>query len=410
MSRLAILLASAPLILACNNGPASAPLGNFEPGEMPEMPAAGEPTANGGASAMASEPGAITDEVAKLSPLQAELYLGKIAPPVVGRVLTVDERASVAQQGGKAIGAIVAAWLGEPGFVQSARRFVELGLQVSGHINGVDFDLPGNLVEHVVTNARPWSEVLTSESCYDAALQPMACDSGAPFTAGVLTTRAYLIARASRFNLTRSSALMKNFACQTYPQSDELQPKIVRERLIPMFQAQSAEEQTDARAKSGFGNGLGCYGCHGQFSLHAQLYVKFDKTGLYRSAATGIQDPNGELGRSLDGLMASHLKEPAEASSEHSNMFGQEVENLAAAAKVVATQATFAPCAARRFLDYTLGVQNGAIEYDARLFEQVVSKARAAQSDPTLQSIVLSLLTHPTVVASITESLTKARE
>jgi hypothetical protein len=325
-------------------------------------------------------------------------------------VLTVEERASIAQQGGKAIAAIVAGWLTEPGFVASARRFVELGLQVSGQLNGVDFDLPGNLVEYVVTNARPWSEVLTSSACYDASLRPTACDSGAPFTAGVLTTRAYLIARASRFNLTRSSALMKNFACQGYPQEESLQPKIVRDRLIPMFQAQTAEEQTDDRAKSGFGNGLGCYGCHGQFSLHAQLYVKFDKTGLYRPDATGIQDPDGELGRSLDGLMASHLKDPAEASSERSNMFGRDVENLADAAKVVATQATFAPCAARRFLDYTLGVQNGAIEYDPALFEQVVSKAQVERTDPTLQSIVLGLLRHPTVVTSITESLTGAPE
>jgi hypothetical protein len=405
MNCAAIVLVSVALMLGCNSGPAGAPLGTFEPSDTRS---ADEPTPDEGTPFSPDQP--LVDEVAELSASQTEQYLGKIAPPVVGRVLTADERASIAQQGGKAIDAIVTAWLAEPGFVASARRFVELGLQVSGQLNGVDFDLPGNLVEYVITNARPWSEILTSSNCYDASLRLTACDSGAPFTAGVLTTRAYLIARASRFNLTRSSALMKNFACQVYPQAQTLQPMIARDRLIPMFQAQTAEEQTDERAKSGFGNGLGCYSCHGQFSLHAQLYVKFDKTGLYRPDATGIQDPDGELGRSLDGLMASHLKDPAEASSERSNMFGQDVDDLAAAAKVVATQATFAPCAARRFLDYTLGVQNGAIEYDPALFEQVVSKAQIEQTDPTLQSIVLSLLTHPTVVASISESLTGAQE
>lgn len=377
------------------------------PAAPDELPGTGEQTP-GDAAPGSMQPIAVADPIAKLSALQTETYLSKIAPPIVGRVLTPQERTAIAAQGGKVIGTTVAAWLEEPGFVESARRFMELGLQVSGQINGVDFELPGNLVEYVVSNKRPWSEVLTSESCYDASLQPIACDTGAPFTAGVLTTRAYLISRASRFNLTRSSALMKNFACQVYPQDETLQPKIVRERLIPMFQANSVEEQTDDRAKSGFGNGFGCYACHGQFSLHAQLYVKFDKTGLYVPEANGGQDPEGELGRSLDGLMASHLTDPIEAASERSNMFGQEVENLRAAAKVVASQSTFAPCAAQRFLDFTLGVQTGAIMYDPTIFEQVVSKAQAEQVDPTLQGIVLNLLTHPSVVLSITESLTGA--
>ncbi len=403
----------AVLALACSTGQ-SGPLSSGDSGD----PSSGEPSVTPGANDPSSSGGPVTgggkvtltDAVASLTPLQAETYLGKIAPPVVGRVLSAEERASVATKGGAAIGSVVGGWLSEPGFQKSARRFVELGLQVSGQLNGVDFDLPGNLVEYVVSNRRPWSEVLTSESCYDAGLQPIACDTGAPFTAGVLTTRAYLIARASRFNLTRSSALMKNFACQVYPQPDELQPRIDKARLIPMFQAQAASEQTDDRAKSGFGNGEACYSCHGQFSLHAQLYVKFNKVGLYVPEATGIQDPTGELGRSVDGLMASHLANPTEAADQSSNMFGKPVANLKEAAGVVAHEATFAPCAARRFLDYTLGVQNGAIEYDKAIFEQVVTAAVAAQPEPTLQEIVLHLLTHPTVVTSVTESLTGAPE
>jgi hypothetical protein len=404
MIRIASLAFGSLLALACSNG-SSGPATPGTTGETPNMP--GEvpnsetPTPGGGTVTL-------TDKVASLDALQAETYLSKMAPAVVGRVLNTDERGLVTAKGGAAIGSVVSGWLKEPGFIRSARRFVELGLQVSGTLNGVDFDLPGNLVEYVVTNNRPWSEILTSETCYDAALQPIACDTGAPYTAGVLTTRAYLISRASRFNLTRSSALMKNFACQVYPQAEELQPKIVKERLIPMFQANTPEEQTDDRAKSGFGNGLGCYGCHGQFSLHSQLYVKFNSAGQYKAEATGLQDPEGELGRSLDGLMASHLQDPAEASAERSNMFGQDVENLKAAARVVATQATFAPCAARRFLDFTLGVQSGAIEYDAAIFDQVVAAAKAVQPDPTLPEIVMHLLTHPTVVTSVVDSLTGA--
>ena len=236
-------------------------------------------------------------------------------------------------------------------------------------------------------------------------MAPRACDTGAPFGAGVLATRAYLIARASRFNLTRSSALMKNFACQVYPQDDALQPRIDKARLIPMFRAEKPEEQPDERAKSGFGNGFACYGCHGQFSLHAQLFVKFDSVGRYVAEASGLQDPQGELGRSVNGLMASHLENPTEAALERSNMFGQEVQNLSDAARVMAQEQTFVPCAARRFLDFVLAAPYGAIDYEPALFEEV---AITAGSDPMLTQIVQALLTHPVVVQSVASSLGEA--
>jgi hypothetical protein len=390
MMRTGLIALAASLALACGSSDPSSP-GNGAPnGDVGTPPPGTDPA----------------DELVQVSPEQTEVYLGKLAPSLVQRVLTPAERAQISTEGGAAIRPILAAWLQEPGFIKSARRFIELGLQVSGQKNDVNFDLPGNIVEYVVSNARPWSEILTSETCYDAALQPIACDTGAPYTAGVLTTRAFMISRASRFNLTRSSALLRNFACQVYPQEETLQPRIDRGRLIPMFQADTAEEQTDERAKSGFGNGLGCYSCHGQFSLHSQLYVKFDHIGLYVPNATGLQDPEGELGRSVNGLMASHLQNPAEAASEQSNMFGQTVMNLKDAARVVASQSTFAPCAARRFLDFTLGVPSGSIDYDERIFEEVVIATQA--TDPTLQAILLSLFTHPVVIESVTSSLNGA--
>lgn len=403
MTRIATLLVCSAMAVACGGDPVESggPTQGNGSGNAVNGGGTGSGTAGSGSSS-----GGTPAEVATLSAQATETYLGKLAPPVVGRVLNQGERASILAKGGTAIEPIVAAWLAEPGFAKAARRFVELGLQVSGQKSGVDFDLPGNLVEYVVSNSRPWSEVLTAQTCYDASLAPIPCDTGAPYTAGVLTTRAYLISRASRFNLTRSSALMKNFACQIYPQAPELQPPIDKPRLIPMFQAATPEEQTEEKAKSGFGNGHGCYSCHSQFSLHAQLYVKFNSHGQWIATADGHQDngPAAELGRSVDGLMASHLKDPTEAASERSDMFGKSVENLKEAAAVVATQATFAPCAAQRFLDFALGV-NGAIEYDPRIFEEVVLGAPA---DPTLQQIVQELLTHPVVIGSVATSLTGA--
>ena len=347
-------------------------------------------------------------DIKSVTAVQTEVYLSKLAPAVVGRVLSAAERATIATDGGAAIEPTVAAWVKEPGFAAVARQFIEQSLSVSGQKNDVDFGTPGNLAVYLVQNNRPWSEILTSTSCYDGALKPIACDSGAPYTAGVLTTRAFLISRASRFNLTRSSALMKNFACRLYPIEETLQPRIDKTRLIPMFAATNLMQAAaaDNRAASGFGNGEGCYTCHGQFSLHAQLYVKFNSSGLWQAAADGIQDPMGELGRSLNGLMASHLQNPAEAKSEASSMFGKPVNNLADAAKVVAASPTFDECAAHRFLDFSLGLAYGTIEYDTHLFPAIADSARVASSDPSFSQIVQALYTNPVVVHSIISSLT----
>jgi hypothetical protein len=257
----------------------------------------------------------------------------------------------------------------------------------------------------VVANDRPWSELLTSETCYDAEDQAIECDSGAPYTAGVLTTRGYLMSRASRFNLTRSSTLMRGFLCVGYPQDVGLQPRIEKDRLIPMFQAETAEEQTVEEAKSGFGNGAGCFTCHSQFSLHAQMFVKFDEQGLWQEAADGIQDPEGELGRSLNGLMASHLADPAEAREETSQFLGQEVANLAEAAKVLVEHPLFLGCAARNALEYGLMLDT-SVDIDPDLLERIGEAASASDSDPTFGSIFVATFIDPDIVRATVVSLT----
>src|SRR5690606_27769046 len=119
------------------------------------------------------------------------------------------------------------------------------------------------------------------------------------------------------------------FACQHYPLPDTLEPRVDRERLITMFRANTPDEQEDPSAADAFGNGFACYGCHGQFSSHAQFFVRFDQEGMWREEATGIQDPEGELGRATDGLFASHFTDLEESKSPRSQMFGQPAEDLA---------------------------------------------------------------------------------
>lgn len=343
-------------------------------------------------------------QVAELSPAEAETYLGLLVQPLVGRVLSAAEREQIVARGGAAVTTLVTAWATEPGFAEAARRLVQQKLSVSGSKDGIDFELPGHLAAYVVRHDLPWSTLITADHCVSAAGERIACDTGAPYTAGVLTTRAFLTSRASRFNLTRSSALMRAFACRKYPLEDTLQPRLDRLSLIPMFQAQTAEEQTDPRAQSGFGNGFGCYTCHGQFSAHAQLFVKFDDQGRWHADADGQQDPAGELGRSRDGLMTSHLVDPTAAREERSQMFGRPVANLAEAARALVTSPVFVECAARNLLELALGL-DPASDIDARLLTDIALGARRVTAEPTLGRLMIQTFTHPRVVEATLKSL-----
>lgn len=361
------------------------------------------PTAEVATDAPAVEPTGETEPTV-LSPADASIYLSAIAPPLVGRVLDAEERALVEEEGGDAIPLVLAGWTTDERFPEAGRALIEKKLSVSGMRDGIDFRLPGNLAAHLVRSDGAWTGLLTSELCYGEDGEETPCDSGAPYNAGVLTTRGYLVSRASRFNLTRASTLLKAFACQNYPQAATLQPPIDKSRLIPMFQANTQDEQTVPEAANGFGNGAGCYTCHGQFSLHAQLFVRFDEEGIWQMDATGEQDPEGELGASFDGLMASHLSSPEEMALEHSQVFGIEVDNLAEAAQVIADSDVFYPCQVRNLLEYTLNL-DASVDVDSELLERIALAARqVADSDPSFADLVVATFSDPGVIQSTLDS------
>lgn len=354
-----------------------------------------------GPQAAEPEPEPEAFDIATLGAEETRAYLAKIAPPLIGRVLSADENAKIDAEGGAAIDPIIRAWQTEAALPLAARALVEEKLSVSGQGAEVDYSLPGNLVEHVVTNDLPWSEILTATSCYDGQGAPIACDSGAPFTSGVLTTRGFLKSRASRFNLTRSSTLMRAFACQVYPQDETLQPKVDIALLKPMFAITDLNEANAEDVAAAVNTGCACNDCHGQFAAHAQLFVKFDQEGLYQPEADGLQDPEGELGRSTNGLMASHFAVPEVAASEASQMFGTSVSNLAEAGRVLSEHPVFLQCAAQNVLEYTLRIDTAgplgkAVSSD--MLERIAAHAEEDHVDPTFPDIVHAVFTDPDVV------------
>lgn len=341
---------------------------------------------------------------------QARTYLAEIAPMVVGRLLSVDEDNLIYHFGADAIVPIVEAWIHEPAFTDTARLMLQVKLNASGSKDGIDFELPGNLAAHIARNDLPYSQLLTAGYCVGPNSEPVACDTGAPYQAGVLTTRAYLIANASRFNLRRARRMMYIFSCRVYPMDPVLQPPVTKSDLIPMFQAESAEEQTIPEAMNGFGNGLACYSCHSQFSAHAQLFVRFDESGLWRADATGLQDPMNELGRSTGGLFASHFASPVAAPREISMVYGVPVHTLTEAARVIVEEDNFYPCAARNVLEYSFGLgDTEAKSIEPGLLAELADLARARDrrlrpdntEGPSLGDLFAVTLTHPRVIQVI---------
>lgn len=337
---------------------------------------------------------------------QARLYLSRIAPVIAGRSLQYEEQAMIDDLGEAAIEPLVRQWVEQPGFAEAIRYLVQQQLHASGEREGVDYELPGNLAAEVAGLRLPWSTILTADYCVAADGSHIECDTGAPYAAGVLATRAYMIANKGRFNLSRAKLMLETFACRIYPMEPNIQIPIEKPRLIQMFRAETADEQTVAEAEGGFGNGIGCYFCHSQFSAHAQLFVRFDADGNWRADGTGQQDPYGELGRSFDGLYASHMVDPFEAADESTQMFGQPVANLRDAGEVIADHPLFPECTVKNLVAHAFSLSAGATEDIApELVTTLAGRATAERQDPSIDEYVVAVFTHPEVIDAAIESL-----
>ncbi len=346
-----------------------------------------------------------TEEISQpLTMEEQRVYLGAIAPWLIGRVLNQTELEALSAADD--VSTVIESWRDEPGLADAARRFIDNLLFTGGSAGDIDFNLPGNLAHTVTRNHLPWREILTSSQCYDAAGKAIECDTGAPYAAGLLTTRAYLASRAGRFNLTRASAMLGAFICRSYPLPVLEEPHIEKSRLLVLFRAETAEEQEDARAQAGFGNGSECYNCHGQFSLHAQPFVRFDEAGLWHENATGLQDesPEAELGRSVGGLMTSHLEAPEEARSEQSQMLGQPVDNLTGVAQVVAESELFIPCQSRHLLEAVFSVDSEQ-PVSPSLIDKITATASERNVEPTFHDLVVSTFAERRVIDIFLKSL-----
>ncbi len=408
-TRASLCLGLVTLLWGCDQGePRPTADGVADPtmadGDTPEpvVPDDGDDDSDGSDDPAQSEPAPLDAE-------QVRFYLTRLAPSLVSRSLDYTENQLIDLAGEAALQPILDGWTAEVGFGEAIRFMVQDQLGVSGEKDGVDFELPGNLAAEIANEDLPWSTLLTADYCVAADGKHIACDTGAPYESGVLATRAYLITNKGRFNLSRAKRMLETFACRVYPMETEIQVPLDKAVLIPVFQAETPDEQTVDAAKGGFGNGGACYGCHSQFGAHAQLFVRFDEYGMWQATATGLQDTTSatpELGRSLNGLYASHMNDPAAASAEISQMFGQPVENLRDAADVLTDSPLFQSCTVKNLVARVFDLPSGAsTAIEAELVDEIAMRVTADASDPTIRAYVMEVFTDRRVIDAVLDNM-----
>jgi len=328
-------------------------------------------------------------------------FMSRLSSRIVSRPLTASEIILIDEEGSSALASIVEAWSSEEGFSLAARVYIEKLIGTGGsEKNGINFALPGNLIEYIVKNNLPYSEIIKADYCVDGSMQKISCDTGAPYAAGVLATRAFLSSNVSRFNLHRAAVLVDKFLCDSFPLDTSLQGQTPKDYIIPLFRPSSAAEHTDEVKNETVTNGEDCYSCHSQFSEFTQLFVKFDDKGVWSANATGLQDPNKEPGRSSGGFFVSHLDNPNAAFSEQAYIFKKGVANMSEAAKVIATNKVFLECAVEDYLAYLFGVVN-AQELRGSLGAEIVAQIENETNEAKFIDIVKAILTNEKVIAGV---------
>jgi hypothetical protein len=328
---------------------------------------------------------------------QAVSYMSYLSSKLVNRPLSSEEVAQIRSQGTQAFPIILEAWSNDARFHQSVRQYVEVLFATNGSSNGINFDLPGNLGLDIARRKRPYSDLVTAQSCVDAQGNITACDSGAPFSAGVLTMRAFLRKAQGAYNISRAGKMMHKFLCTTYPLPDALEPKLRVTDLISEFATVSGPIT--------FGNGNNCYSCHSQFGHHAQFFVKFDLDGNYRANATGLQSVGATAGYSANNLLTSHLVDPLRARDESSQILGQRASNLQEAARVIANSSLFLPCAIQHMMRHFLKLSDqnmASIKPD--LFKKISDDAKVLNQNPSFSHLLQSLITNRSVIDSFVKS------
>lgn len=324
-------------------------------------------------------------------------YLNSFSTQIIHRPLNSQEITLIRSQGVNSFEPIVQNWFSDPRFIDSAQYFVENLIRTNGQTSTVNMDIPGYLGRDIARRQRPYADLVTASTCVNQSGQAMACDSGAPYSAGVLTTKAYLVTKVGPYNIARAGKMITQFLCTTYPLPETEEPRIAVGDLINQFATMSGAIT--------FGNGNNCYSCHSQFGHHAQFFVKFDLSGNYQAAASGLQNPNATDGFSTNNLLTSHFRTPQRAAGESSQMLGQPASNLAGAGRALAQSRRFLPCAVKNLMTHYMRLHPSVVtSVKPDLYIQIAERAKLLNMNPSFSHLLTAIIANQAVFDSYVKS------
>ena len=279
-----------------------------------------------------------------------EYYLRVLSEKLMQQPLSRNDREKIAVNPSlQGVQDVLQGWRNQSRFSKSVRRYFEVTLGTSGERDGIDYSLPGNLIEWVVRENRPIGDILTHNQCFDQDLSSISCDNLTPVPSGIITTRAFLVANRGRFHIARANKVLNVFACLQYPLPAKLEPRVKKESLLEPFQNKHDSEIVR--------NGPNCHNCHGQFAHHTQLFIRFDRDGRYvkENSYLGLQDPDRDFGTGFGTFYPSHFIEKKIAQSDETRFFGQPVRNIREAMNILISSQEFSKCMVETVLHHSFG-------------------------------------------------------
>lgn len=248
-----------------------------------------------------------------------------------GGELTQTVRTDISEGGAKAYSTYVDRLTDparNPNFAPSMRRFFLQDMELQDRRVDVEHPMSGekvtvnladgaDLATYLVTNNRPYSELLTSDKCVRARTEDhvsgknlnfdeVDCTNGSPVRAGLLTQHGFLLATKSVSGLERARVWKLYLGCQT--QTESLEEGWASCNACegdpdkPLNPKDPPAPNPRIHAKYGVpDNGSWCATCHHWLNPRRQFFVKYDEAGFYTPGRTlfDAEPPEDNFGRCI---------------------------------------------------------------------------------------------------------------
>lgn len=345
-----------------------------------------------------------------------------------GRLPSQEDTSLVRTQGRTAYESLIDSYVDSDAFIHEMHALVSRSLGMgddTADAGGVlvNTDAPADLASYVIDTDKPWTEILTAEYCITSMIDSggamvfaqTPCTNGTPplERAGILTLHSflYVYGQANTFNFQRTSVAQQFLNCGIYPVSDA---PLVRSNSTP-GQDPATDDADPPRVHVKYqgemmnddGTTIACAACHSALLSRRNAFTRFDRNGFYDPLRTvaDVEDPAENEGKcyvvpdgfALDdltpcnsvGSLAEALAQPGGCCFDPMFTDPNAADNLMCGepdgcmgwyagetfhgtrelAQLILdeelTDSAFYKCQTRRFVDYVIGDNTGAISVSA---------------------------------------------